>query len=226
MNQKGFINIILIVIVVALVGAGSYFVLNRQASPSTPVSTLPPSSTPTPTSSNTTTPLPKISLPSSENNGTQKLTTIATESRNRFIKAGLTEQYFDQHFQFKNTTDVMGADGKPALTYVYWIYKVGEYKVDDIVDTISYVRPNDPLAKQHNIEKIISLKEGVDKLSSCIGKSLTEKDVSVFYEYRFDVVRMSGLYLSGNGNINGSGVGQGEINLENGKCEIHKSTLQ
>lgn len=42
MNQKGFVNIIIIVIVVALVGAGAYFVLNRQIQ-------LTPTSMPTPT---------------------------------------------------------------------------------------------------------------------------------------------------------------------------------
>ncbi len=33
MNQKGFVNIILIIVVVALIGAGAYFVMNRQAQP-------------------------------------------------------------------------------------------------------------------------------------------------------------------------------------------------
>ena len=32
MNQKGFINVILLVVIVALLGGGAYFVLNRQAS--------------------------------------------------------------------------------------------------------------------------------------------------------------------------------------------------
>lgn len=45
MNQKGFINAILIVIIVALVGAGIYFVSTRQIAPFTP------------------TPLPTVSLP-------------------------------------------------------------------------------------------------------------------------------------------------------------------
>ncbi|MBI2613378.1 MAG: Hint domain-containing protein [Candidatus Levybacteria bacterium] len=33
MNQKGNVNIILVIIIVALVGAGAYFILNRQAQP-------------------------------------------------------------------------------------------------------------------------------------------------------------------------------------------------
>ncbi|MDP3955559.1 MAG: Hint domain-containing protein [bacterium] len=37
MNQKGFINIIIIMFVVILVGAGAYFRLNRQTTPSTPI---------------------------------------------------------------------------------------------------------------------------------------------------------------------------------------------
>ncbi len=47
MNQKGFINILLIVIVVALVGTGIYVVSTRQVSQ--PVPTPSPSPTPTPT---------------------------------------------------------------------------------------------------------------------------------------------------------------------------------
>lgn len=50
MNQKGFINLLLIVIVVALVGMGSYFILNRQVSP--PPFVLPPTPTPTPPPAN------------------------------------------------------------------------------------------------------------------------------------------------------------------------------
>jgi hypothetical protein len=42
MNQKGFINILLIVIIVALAGAGAYFVATRQV--------IPPAPSPTPTS--------------------------------------------------------------------------------------------------------------------------------------------------------------------------------
>jgi len=48
MNPKGFINILLIIIVVALVGAGIYVALNRQVLPPTPTPTPSPSPTPTP----------------------------------------------------------------------------------------------------------------------------------------------------------------------------------
>ena len=56
MNQKGFINILLIVIVVALVWTEIYFVSTRQISP--PVPTPSPSPTPTPTPIPTPTPKP------------------------------------------------------------------------------------------------------------------------------------------------------------------------
>lgn len=62
MNQKGFINILLIVIIVALIGAGAYFVSTRQITspiPSLiPGSTLTPSPTPPPTLKLTPTPAP------------------------------------------------------------------------------------------------------------------------------------------------------------------------
>ncbi|HEY4496240.1 MAG TPA: hypothetical protein VJC04_02685 [Candidatus Paceibacterota bacterium] len=53
MNQKGFINILLIIIVVALVGAGAYFVSTKQITPPNPISIPTPSPTPTPTPSPT-----------------------------------------------------------------------------------------------------------------------------------------------------------------------------
>ena len=63
MNQKGFINILLIIIVVALVGAGVYFVSTKQITPLNPIPTYIPSPTPTPTPSPTpnTSPIPKPS---------------------------------------------------------------------------------------------------------------------------------------------------------------------
>ncbi len=57
MNQKGFINIILILIIVTLVGAGAYFVSTRQTTPATPT----PSPSPTPTPTPTPVPTPKPS---------------------------------------------------------------------------------------------------------------------------------------------------------------------
>ncbi len=58
MNQKGFINIILIVIVVALIGVGAYFVSTKQTAPPNPTPTPTPSPTPTPTPSPTPKPSP------------------------------------------------------------------------------------------------------------------------------------------------------------------------
>jgi len=56
MNQKGFINILLIVIVVALVGTGAYFVGTRHTIPPAPIPT--PTPTPSPTSTPSPTPTP------------------------------------------------------------------------------------------------------------------------------------------------------------------------
>ena len=61
MNQKGFINIILIIIVVALVGVGVYFVSTKQITQPNPIPTPTPSPTPTPTLSPTPSPIPKPS---------------------------------------------------------------------------------------------------------------------------------------------------------------------
>lgn len=59
MNQKGFINIILVIIIVALAGVGAYFILNQQTTPPIfiPTPTPIPSPTPTPTPSPTPTPI-------------------------------------------------------------------------------------------------------------------------------------------------------------------------
>lgn len=56
MNQKGFTNIILIVVVVVLAGIGTYLVLNRQTTP--PTSSTTPVPTPTPTTA-----IPSSKLP-------------------------------------------------------------------------------------------------------------------------------------------------------------------
>jgi len=71
MNQKGFINILLIVIIVALVGAGVYVALTKQVTPPTPTPRSNPTSTPTPTSS----PTPKPT--STESNQTTERTLIS-----------------------------------------------------------------------------------------------------------------------------------------------------
>ena len=56
MNQKGFINILLIVVIAVLAGAGVFLIATRQTTPSTPIPT--PSATPIPTPSPTLTPTP------------------------------------------------------------------------------------------------------------------------------------------------------------------------
>lgn len=58
MNQKGFIKILLIITVVALLGAGAYFVSTKQTTPPNPIPTPTPSPTPTPKPSPTPTPVP------------------------------------------------------------------------------------------------------------------------------------------------------------------------
>lgn len=63
MSQKGFINILLVVVIVALAGIGVYFFTTRQTTPPIPVSTLTttPSPTPTPTLTPKSSPTPKPS---------------------------------------------------------------------------------------------------------------------------------------------------------------------
>lgn len=58
MNQRGFVNILLIIVVIALVGAGIYVVSNRQTPSSVPTPTPTPSPSPTPTPTPTPTPKP------------------------------------------------------------------------------------------------------------------------------------------------------------------------
>lgn len=60
MNQKGFINILLIVVVVALIGAGIYIVSTRQTPPPLPTPTTTPSPSPTLIPAPTTIPTPKV----------------------------------------------------------------------------------------------------------------------------------------------------------------------
>src|SRR3989338_8758409 len=106
MNQKGFANLMVICIVLAVVfGVGGYFVfVGKPATPSETQQSIPPSGgtvvTPTPPSDASKS-IPPSTTTSEEK--TQALTGIAAESRQRFIDAGLTGEYFDAHFKLNNT---------------------------------------------------------------------------------------------------------------------------
>ncbi|HEY4503440.1 MAG TPA: hypothetical protein VJC14_03355 [Candidatus Paceibacterota bacterium] len=62
MNQKGFVNILLIVFIIVLAGAGGYFALNNRSATPTPTPPIleqpTPSPTPTPTPNPSPTPKP------------------------------------------------------------------------------------------------------------------------------------------------------------------------
>jgi hypothetical protein len=62
-SQKGFINILVIIVVIALVSIGSYFVLNHQASLPSIISTPTPISTPVTTSTYVSTTRPTATTP-------------------------------------------------------------------------------------------------------------------------------------------------------------------
>jgi len=75
MNQKGFANILMIIVIVALVGAGAYFVSTKQITLPIPSPTTSTNSTPSPTPTTTpksspTTPIPTPTpaQPSQNNN--------------------------------------------------------------------------------------------------------------------------------------------------------------
>jgi hypothetical protein len=115
MNQGGFINILLIVIVVALVGAGIYFASTRQATPPIPMPSPSPTPTPTPTPTSTPTlkqsPTPKP--PSTPTSNTKSPTPISTISKNLnsiFFRNDTTAQNIlsGQAFSMKNVTNQDG----------------------------------------------------------------------------------------------------------------------
>src|SRR3989344_5893397 len=85
MNQKGFINIILVIIVVALVGAGAYFVSTRQVMPPTPSPTPTPSPIPTPTPNPTPDPSPNPTPKPSPTPQSQGITLLTQNTSDAFI---------------------------------------------------------------------------------------------------------------------------------------------
>jgi len=66
MNQKGFINIAIIVGVIALLGVAGYFIANRQTPLPEPTPSPAPLPSPTPNPSPTPTPLPSRNTPSAQ----------------------------------------------------------------------------------------------------------------------------------------------------------------
>lgn len=72
-NQKGSINIIPIIIVVALVGAGAYFVSTRQITPPTSSPTPSPTTSPSPTPTPTPKPSPTLTPTSTSVPDSKKL---------------------------------------------------------------------------------------------------------------------------------------------------------
>ncbi|KKR88960.1 MAG: hypothetical protein UW50_C0002G0023 [Candidatus Wolfebacteria bacterium GW2011_GWA1_44_24] len=86
MNQKGFINIILVVIIVALVGAGAYFVSTRQTISPTPM----PSSSPTPT------PTPTPTQPSTTDTGLKPSTPVPPQANKSAWKTYRNNKYLFQ----------------------------------------------------------------------------------------------------------------------------------
>ncbi len=88
MNQKGFANIILIVIIVAIVAVGGYFAFVKKSEPITPQSpsptiNTPPVQTPSPTPTPIPTPQPQTETPAVEKNVTsQPAYLIAAYSKN------------------------------------------------------------------------------------------------------------------------------------------------
>ncbi len=100
MNQKGFVNIIVIIGVIILVGVAGYFIVNQQTPTPRPIPSPTPTPTPTPTTAPSPTPIP-ISQPiekrrSSTNDwATNEYTKILFE----FLKLRLSEDYLYSHFE-------------------------------------------------------------------------------------------------------------------------------
>ena len=90
MNQKGFINILLIMVVVALVGAGAYFVSTRQIKLPTPSPTtsLTPIPSPTPTSTPKSSPIPIPSPTPAQPSQSNNVLSVFDLTSNREVYVG------------------------------------------------------------------------------------------------------------------------------------------
>ena len=129
MNQRGFANIIILIIVItAIIGMGGYFTLNRQSllpKPTpTPNKIQNPSPTPTPIPNPTqkpkskTEPLISFTLPaitskdlictlpySNETNITNPNHPFVVESKKVVLGFGISENYFNKHFKLLCAVD-------------------------------------------------------------------------------------------------------------------------
>ncbi|OGY78732.1 MAG: hypothetical protein A3B74_02990 [Candidatus Kerfeldbacteria bacterium RIFCSPHIGHO2_02_FULL_42_14] len=209
MNQKGFVNIIiLIVVIVAIAGIGGYVALNRQ-SPSpgpapTPTPTPNPIQNPSPTPTPTPTPKPKtepttsFTLPpitskdsicilpyGNETNITDPNHPLVVESKQVVLGFGISEDYFNKHFKF-----LCAVADQPSHRQVRWQYTIGEFTTI-IYDEIGFSGStnihgiNNDLYGLTEIQKVISKTEAGQFMQSCIG-DFKEARVGFVFPNGFD----------------------------------------
>ncbi len=102
MNQKGFVNIIFIIVVVVLAGVAGYFALTREQRPVTQQTTTPP-----PGTTQTPTPQTVTPVPADE---------TADWKTYRNAKYGFEFKYPSKYFLHSDNTNVNFSTGQPALS--------------------------------------------------------------------------------------------------------------
>ena len=204
MKQKGFVNILLIIIVVALVGAGAYFVSTKQITTPNPTPSPTPKPSPTLKPSSTLTPSPVsngekiiLNLPrpntdctigdKDEINITDPNHPFVLDSKNELISL-VGKEYVSQHYKFLcAVAEVPPSRLMARLEYprVRWLYTVGDFSTDGILDevTSSNGRIGHSVAgfygpRTLKIEKVISSAKASEIIYSSIG-DFTEPSIQI-----------------------------------------------
>lgn len=191
MNQKGFANIIILIVVIAtIVGIGGYFVLNRQTPLTEPIPTPTPNQiqnpsltpTPTPTPEPKTGPTTSFTLPlitsknsictlpyGNETNITDPNHPLVVESKKVVLGFGISEDYFNKHFKL-----LCAVADQPSHRQVRWQYTIGEFTTI-IYDEIGFSGSTNIHGIENDlyglteIQNVISNAEAGQYMQSCIG---------------------------------------------------------
>ncbi len=206
MNQGGFVNIVVVIGVIILVGVAGHFIVNQGTFSSTPVPSPTPSPTPIPTPAPTPTPEPKpnteptifFNLPiitnkdsicvlpyGNETNINDPNNSLVVESKNVVRDFGISEDYFNKHFKL-----LCAVADQPSHRQVRWQYIIGEFTTI-IYDEIGFSGStnihsiDNDLYGLTEIQKVISKAEAGQRMQSCIG-DFKEVSVGFIFPNGFD----------------------------------------
>lgn len=213
MRQKGFVSIILVVIIVALAGTVGYFVFKKKSTPTPPEN--PQHTTTRPQISDNTLSWnckDPTTLPLSAQQ-------VVQASRDQMKTEGISDDYFNKHFCLADSQDNKNENYQMEIE---WKYNIGDYTGTFNSGTpIKYqtlpsgYKVRTLTVKQ--IENVIPLNQAIGILQKCLG---TFSYAGSVYDFP-----SSKLYLQASPDSYPKGYSfvLGRVDLETGQCHVEKS---